>query len=166
MPALFAYGGSEPPGGPQSTGTGAHSKRTGIQNGALQQSAACEAMRDTVSAVRTELSAFYAQAHFRLMWAQEAVGLSREVALGESLIQDDPESTSQMARQLELVGDTLRVAFENRHEKRLRQTAELHRAAEIADQVRDQSLLSTLVPLGRNARSLRDRRWGAVGTPA
>lgn len=134
VPPIFASGGAEMAGGPQHTGAGSHSRKSGNQTGALQQNTACDIMRDTVTAMRTELSAFYSQAHFHLLWEQEAVGLSREVAMGESLIADDPESTSQMARQLELLGDTLRVAFEKRHERRLRQTSELHRAAEIADQ--------------------------------
>lgn len=134
VPTLMAFGGIDPGSGGSTGGSGGSGGKrsdSGVHSTTLQQSAACENMRETVWAVRNELGAFYAQAHFQLMWMREAVGLSRDVALGEQLIQEDTEATEAMARQLELVGVTIREEMIKKRDRRLRQTLALHRAAEL-----------------------------------
>lgn len=114
--------------------TGAGRGSNTLATSAMYQSQACDTMRDTIAAVRTELSAMFAQAHYVLLWKREALGLSKQVVLGERLIECDPDGSEAMARQLELVGDSLRFEWEVRRNKRLQETEALHRAAAIADQ--------------------------------
>lgn len=113
--------------------TASYQNRSG-QGGGSMESDACSAMRDTIASVRAELSDLFGQAHFHLIWRGEAVWLSRDVVLAEQMIEEDTDSTQAMARQLELMGSGLRREWQNRRNKRLRDTVATHRAVAIADQ--------------------------------
>lgn len=103
-------------------------------SGGGADSDALSAMRDTIASVREELSAMFGQAHYHLLWFNEALSLSKDVVLAEQMIEEDTESTQAMARQLELMGSSLRRAWQANRRRRLRDTVAFHKAVAIADQ--------------------------------
>lgn len=101
---------------------------------AAQQSVAYETLRTTVSAIRDELSDLYGQAHYRLMWNREVMGMIGQLADAQRLYEAQGTDAQMVARTLELLGDSLAEQIRRRNHHQLYRMDAFAKAAAIADQ--------------------------------
>lgn len=98
-----------------------------------QQTSAYEMLRATVSAFRDELSDLYGQAHFRLMWDREGMGMINQIAEAERMYEAEGVDAPIMARTLELLGETLAEQIRRQKHDQLLRTKAMERTVKIAD---------------------------------